>query len=334
VKFRQYFGIYTFILCCFVLVIFTMQGKFDNYGESNLKSSDFGKNDSPEESFFKKVNYYLIDSNNPYLQFDSDELSLSTLESKVIAINPTGMVYRLNKSEPIHFSSKNSKVYFNKKELYLENEVVVKLENTELKSDKMNIFLNENLLVAKGNVQSLSNSKETSDQIIITSNDALYRPNEDYFEFSNEVKGSVNRKKQYEESLKFTTDQMQFNGTQSLLELQGNVHIMRENYDAFAVRGSVFLENYNKKLKYYSLSDDVRIEERVKSEGRLFSRKAFSEKLEGFMSERRIILTGLPKVFQDKDVIKGNKIVIRENVETVEVDDANTNIMLKKDEDI
>ena len=45
-----------------------------------------------------------------------------------------------------------------------------------------------------------------------------------------------------------------------------------------------------------------------------------------------MILTGLPKVFQEKDVIKGNRITIRENIETVEVDDAITNITLEREE--
>ena len=60
-----------------------------------------------------------------------------------------------------------------------------------------------------------------------------------------------------------------------------------------------------------------------------FERRAFGEKLEGMMSESKIILTGYPKVFQQNDVITGNKIVLRENNEVVEVDDANTNFILR-----
>lgn len=47
------------------------------------------------------------------------------------------------------------------------------------------------------------------------------------------------------------------------------------------------------------------------------------------MSENKIILTGYPKVYQLKDVIKGNRIILREDNEVVEVDDANTNFILK-----
>jgi lipopolysaccharide export system protein LptA len=114
--------------------------------------------------------------------------------------------------------------------------------------------------------------------------------------------------------------------------MKGNVSFKKENLEAFANRGEVFLENYNKKLKYYALYDDVKLQENLVSNGKPMARKAFAEKLEGQMAEKKIILTGLPKVFQERDVIKGNRIIIRENVETVEVDDANTNIIINKDE--
>ena len=47
------------------------------------------------------------------------------------------------------------------------------------------------------------------------------------------------------------------------------------------------------------------------------------------MNERKVVLTGFPKVIQDKDIIKGNKIILRENSESVEIDDANSSMILK-----
>ena len=76
----------------------------------------------------------------------------------------------------------------------------------------------------------------------------------------------------------------------------------------------------------------MRLQEKLINNGKLLVRKAFSEKLEGLISDKKVILTGLPKVFQERDVIKGNRIIIKENVETVEVDDANTNIILEQEE--
>jgi lipopolysaccharide export system protein LptA len=115
--------------------------------------------------------------------------------------------------------------------------------------------------------------------------------------------------------------------------MKGAVTFKKGNLEASSNLGSLFLENYNKKLKYYSLSDDVRLQESLLLEGRPMKRKAFSEKLEGIISEKKVILTGLPKVFQGKDVIKGNRIIIRENIETVEVDDANTSLTLEREKE-
>jgi len=79
------------------------------------------------------------------------------------------------------------------------------------------------------------------------------------------------------------------------------------------------------------LYDDVKVVERVETERATFERKAFSEKLEGISSEEMVILTGYPKVYQLDDFIKGNKIILRENNEVVEVDDANYKRVLGKE---
>src|SRR5690606_7602443 len=113
----------------------------------------------------------------------------------------------------------------------------------------------------------------------------------------------------------------------------GNVELRKQEVTAQSKRGEIFLENYNKKLKYYVLYDDVKVSEKVKvpspSGPRSYVRRALSEKLEGIVAEDKVILTGYPRVFQEKDVIKGNRIILRENNEVVEVDDANTNFILR-----
>src|SRR5690606_35662995 len=113
------------------------------------------------------------------------------------------------------------------------------------------------------------------------------------------------------------------------ITLDGDVEMKKQQLTAQARRGEIFLENYNKKLKYYVLYDDVKLREKVVARGERLERKAFAEKLEGVMSEDRIILTGFPKVLQRGDIIKGNRITLRENNVIVEVEDANTNFKLR-----
>ena len=128
-------------------------------------------------------------------------------------------------------------------------------------------------------------------------------------------------------------NKMKMDIVKSLVNLEGDVFLIKQQLKANSRRGEIFLENYNKKLKYFVLYDDVKVVEKVMLEGinsSSFDRRAFSEKLEGMMSEGRIILTGYPKVFQQGDVIKGNRITLRENNEVVEVDDANTNFRLSQ----
>ncbi|OFZ68803.1 MAG: hypothetical protein A2451_14970 [Bdellovibrionales bacterium RIFOXYC2_FULL_39_8] len=115
-----------------------------------------------------------------------------------------------------------------------------------------------------------------------------------------------------------------------MINLDGDVYLKKQEVEAWGRRGEIFLENYNKKLKYFVLYDDIKLEETLTvGKDTLLTRKAFGEKLEGIMSEGLLFLTGYPRVFQGKDVIKGNRIILRQNNQIVEVDDANTNFHVK-----
>lgn len=302
----------------------------------NAKSSSTTlSKDESDESFFKVVDYYLVDKSKPALQLEASELTLSKQNTQVLAFNPVGVIYRRDvngvEEDPINFTSKKARVLSANKELFLHDEVEIKLAHSNLLSNKVTIYNNGNHLEADGNVKTQNTDPKTNDQIFIDSDFAIYRPKEEFFEYQKHVKGLIKRKRQYEENVSFTTDLLTLSAPQSLVQMKGNVTFKKGNLDASSNLGTVFLENYNKKLKYYALSDDVRLQETLLINGKSVVRKAFSEKLEGLISEKKIILTGLPKVFQEKDVIKGNRITIRENIETVEVDDANTNITLERE---
>ncbi len=333
-KIRQYAIIFLFLFSCVGLSLISHLGHFDDFGSEQAIPQKGPKHDQVDESFFKNVTYYSVENSKPYLELESSELSISSIDGVVIGFDPNGIAYRYEKNdkplEPIYFQAKNSRALLKKKEIFLENDVEIKMSNTNLNSDKVSILSNGDILYAYDNVKTLSTIEKTSDQVIVNSKSAVYRPKEQLFEYKDSVSGEIKRKRQYEESISFKTDLLTINGPQLLAEMKGNVFFKKENLEANAQRGEVFLENYNKRLKYYALYDDVRLQESLMQDGKPLLRKAFSEKLEGIISDKKIILTGLPKVFQEKDVIKGNRIIIRENVETVEVDDANTNIILDK----
>lgn len=314
-------------------------GHFDEFGSEHaipVKGEDSG---TDNESFFKGVTYYTVEKSKPFLELDSVELSLSSNgDGVVISFDPVGIIYRYDKNqselEPIYFQAKNARALMHRKELFLDNQVEIKMSNASLKAEKVSILSHGEILHAQKNVKTLNTIDKTNDQIMVDSEDVIYRPKDQYFEYRNRVSGVIKRKRLYEDSISFKADLLTLNAPLSLAQMNGNVYFKKENMDAYANRGEVFLENYNKKLKYYALYDDVRLQEwfkNPKDKEKPLLRKAFAEKLEGLISDKKIILTGLPKVFQDRDVIKGNRIIIRENIETVEVDDANTNITLEKE---
>ncbi len=337
-KIRQYTTIFLFLAVCVSLSVFSYMGHFDQFGSEQAIPVKGENPTADDESFFKGVSYYSVENSKPFLQLDSVELSVSSTNGIVIGFDPVGAIYRYDKNqselEPIYFQSKNSRALLQKKEIFLDKEVEIKMSNANLKADKVSILSRGEVLYAYKNVKTLNTIEKTNDQIMVNSDNAVYHPKDQFFEYQGGVNGMIKRKKLYEESISFKADLLTLNAPLSLAQMKGNVYFKKENMDAYANRGEVFLENYNKKLKYYALYDDVRLQEWLinpKDKDKPQLRKAFAEKLEGLISDKKIILTGLPKVFQDRDVIKGNRIIIRENVETVEVDDANTNITIDKD---
>ena len=329
-KLRQYFIVFTFLSGCIALWVLSWLGYFHDYGGDINKKLDGPKFDEVNESYIKKSEYYYIDKGIPFLKMDSDDLTLSTTNSKVFGINPDGVFY--HEEDPIFFKAKNFQLFLEKKEMILENEVNVDLNETNLVSNKLHMYSNGSKVDAEGNVKTNTLTNDSA-KIFINSDLAMGLLKNNYFEYRGHVNGKTERKKAYEKNIAFKTDFLSYSGLVSLIELQGNVELTKENFKANSIRGQIYLENYNKKLKYYTLYDDVKLEERVYSDGHFLDRKGFAEKLDGMMSERKVILTGYPKVFQEKDVIKGNRITIRENIETVEVDDANTSILLKSEDD-
>lgn len=336
-KLRQLLIIIFFVFINVGLSVYSYVGNFDGLDIGPKKDGQTAKNSDSDESYFKIIDYYLLDKSKPVLQLEALELTMAQKNTVIIGLAPHGVIYRhdekKNVEEPILFTAKNSRALMANKELYLQGEVDIVSGNSNLKSDQVTIYNNGNHLEAEGSVKTSSFDPKTNDQILIDSDFAIYRPEQEFFEYQKRVKGLVQRKRKYEESVSFTTDLLTLTAPKGEVEMKGNVTLKKGNLDASSNQGSVFLENYNKKLKYYSLSDDVRLQETLSMDGKPMVRKAFSEKLEGLISEKKVILTGLPKVFQGKDVIKGNRIIIRENIETVEVDDANTNITLEREKE-
>jgi lipopolysaccharide export system protein LptA len=182
----------------------------------------------------------------------------------------------------------------------------------------------------QGNVRTLNIDSATKDVIEVHSHQFIGRPKQGLLDYRGDVKGKIQRSRVYEPGITFEAQHLIGYRDQSRMELRENVKVVRLGVIATSRNGEIFMENYNKKLKYFVLSDDVKVWEKVVNlDGTSFVREAFGDKLEGLTSEGKLILTGLPKVIQQGDTIRGNRIIIKENNQVVEVDDSNTNFIIR-----
>ncbi|MBT3586484.1 MAG: LPS export ABC transporter periplasmic protein LptC [Halobacteriovoraceae bacterium] len=315
-------GLFAFF--CVAVVVFSQVGnwntvEFQSSGDSN--SGDLIN----RESYFSKVNYFKFRKGIPFLHLQAFELNISTLTKKTIFLNPKGMVFT-NKGVPINYQGQQGIFFKNKEELFLEKEVTVKMKNSTIASDKMVYKFSSDQIISTGGVESSSRSERTGDVIQILSDKAIFWPKSSKSKYLGNVQGEVKRGKVYEENVSFKSDRLRLDLGRHKMELYDNVSFLKQELSARSRRGEVFLENYNKKLKYFVLYDDVKVIEQVVPKGsrKGYTREAFAEKLEGLISENKVILTGRPKVFQQKDIIKGNRIVLRKNNEVIEVEEAIT----------
>ena len=312
------------------LVGITMTGVINNprVSPSMVTQKSVSSRKSIEKSFFRNSTYYQYQGDNPFF-----------LEADFIELDD-GMFIKFLKPEGEIFQKKGSKVsykalsgYLDERErmLYLEKSVFVKTKNTQLESGSFKYSFDSMKSEATNKVKTRTYSSKTGDRVLINSNKFFsYLKNKaNVHLYVGRVTGKIKRKRVYEDSLSFKSNKLTFFSRKNLAKLNGRVSLKYRNFQGKAQRGDIFLENYNKDLKYFVLHDDVKVREVLKMKGKKVIRKAFSERLEGYPKRSLIILTGYPKVLQGQDAIIGNKIILRWNNEVLEIIDANSNLKLK-----
>jgi lipopolysaccharide export system protein LptA len=189
----------------------------------------------------------------------------------------------------------------------------------------------KDLIQASGGVKFVGHDLKTGDHITIHSLKMKAHPKLKESQFMGSVDGVLQRKRKYEGAMTFTSQLLRFDGIESLAHLEGDVFMKRENYRITGGKADIYLENFNKSLKYFVMNDDVKLTETLNDpvNGKT-ERKAFAERLEGFGREEKMILSGAPRVEMGTDVIKGYRITVREGSDLVEVDDAMSDMQMKK----
>ncbi len=281
-----------------------------------------------EKSFFKKIDYYKIESNRPYLSLNAISLDITNQQYMEFHA-PKGLVYV--GEEQTKFKASSGIFESNRNHLSLESDVSIVSDKYQYESNNLFVDGDNSILVGQGPVKARLKDDISGDTLVLNGGGLRSYVELGKTDMFGGVDGKLHRKRKYEGGLDFKSEKISFDNTKSELILDKDVKIHRNNYRLSAGRGEVLLENFNKKLKYYTLYDDVKLIELVKlNTGEKQTRRAYAEKLEAFQSKGEVVLTGAPRVEQGNDVIKGYQIILRENVELVEIDDSQTSFSLKK----
>lgn len=310
---------------CATTITYSLVGDFSD--------NEFGKNDDeyqkPLESYFKYADYYLFSRTRQNFHLFANELIHNQTSKELILTGPNGVIIT-KKQEPIYYTAESGFFNLEQRKLYLKESVTIRAPRLTINAQELNYDDVAKVLNASGEVFTKTENYNSMYEVIINAHALNYAHEKEILTFTKDVKGQVVRTRKYELPIFFNAQKMQFEMVPKYLKLQEEVSFKKQDLDASARNGELFFENYNKKLKYFTLSDDVIVKEKVTvSSGETFERSAFSEKLEGHIADSKLILLGSPKVYQKKDVLKGNMIILRENNETIEVDDANTNFRLR-----
>ncbi len=307
------FGFISFVVCLFAI---------------QLNPINFDSNEKPTipkeaSSIITDLQYFKLKEEKPHLSLMAQEMEAFG-EDRVTFVKPAGLYHNIGK-EPIVYESEKANYDKSIDRLVLQGEVKFVQDDSTLHTDKLAVSPNKKFVEATGNVIFDGYDPKTRDHLILKSNEASAWVKEQIVEFRGKVDGKIMRQRKYELPIVFRSERANYEGLKSYLELNENVFFKRGEADISAGKAEIFLENQNKKLKYLVLSSDVKLTQIVhdKIKGPV-TRKAYSEKLEGYGAENKVVMSGAPRVVQGADVIKGYKIILRENLNFVEVEDAMT----------
>lgn len=287
------------------------------------------KSIAPEFTEIEKLDYFHLKSGVPQMSLAAEKMK-SMGEEIAEFTSPNGVYNYKEKDELISYRADFGSYKKKKEVLSMEGDVVITSQDGMYHADEMDYFFKKDLVRGKGNILFEADDPKSFDHIKIASKKMEASPYQKISKFEGDVKGEILRKKKYEGKMDFSSDQFILEGNKSLAHLEGDVKMKRGTYNVTSGKADLYLENYNKSLKYFVLNDDVKVTSKIQTPEGIQERKAFSERLEGFGAEQKMVLSGAPRVEMGKDVIKGYRITIRENVEMIEVDDAMSDVQLKK----
>ncbi len=276
------------------------------------------------------LQFFSLQANKPNTYLDAYYLEIKKNFTQFDFINPHGYFLGKNaEADATHFTSQRLDFDKLKSMSNFKGDIKIKRGPMEVDCQQGTYWTDSEQFFCKERVKVFAKQQKTRDEVTINSDEVKAFFQQRYSIHKSHVFGMIKRPFLHEPSTDFSTDSLSFYYDQGQAHLDGNVHVIHGEYDVKSRRGEILIENYNKKLKYFTFDDDVVIEQKSKKipGGK---RIAYAEKVESVRSEGTVILTGAPRVIQGRDNVKGNKITVREGASLVEVDDAASNIIYEQ----
>ena len=287
---------------------------------------------APEFTQIEQLNYFHLIAGIPQMSLAAIRMQ-SIGEELAEFTEPKGVYNYQQKNQTMRYEAQEG-IYKKAKDLLvLKGNVKVVSDEAEYEAARVKYYFKKDLILGYGGVKFKGFDLKAKDQIEINSETMRANPHNHFSLFKGQVHGSMERKKKYEGKMVFSSQQLQLDGLKSLAHLEGDVSLKRQSYLITAGNGDIYLENYNKSLKYFVFNDDVKMTETMATPEGTTYRKAFAERLEGFGVEQKMVLSGAPKVEHGADVVKGYRITIREKMDLIEVDDAISDVQVKRKDD-
>lgn len=284
---------------------------------------------APEYTRVENLEYFNIKESLPVLSLKAEEMK-SLGEERADFLYPFGIYHYSGKKKSLKYQA--NEAFYQKSEgsLKLVGDVKLADEMGEYEGLELTYFLKKDFIQGVGGVRFDGVDPQTLDKFFIVADKIEAYPKKQISEFAGSVNGKLTPKKKFQTPMTFRSEYLRLTQEKSLAELWGGVRIDRGNYLITGGNAELFFQNYNKSLKYFVLNDDVKVTETLRTPEGVVERRSFSESLEGFGSDKKMVLSGAPRVEQGKDIIKGYRITIRENAELIEVDDAMSDVQVKR----
>jgi lipopolysaccharide export system protein LptA len=282
-------------------------------------------------SQMEHLEYFHLDRGMPVLSLVADAMQ-SVGEERADFVKPRGLYAVGEKRSSLFYEADRAEYLQVRQRLELKGNVALSYEEANYLADQVVYYPPKDLMWGLGNVKLLQVFAKTGDTLNVTAQRMKAYPKKKWSTLTGNVVGEVTPRQKFKPRMDFRSQTLEAIGATSEMRLRKDVFFKRGDMQATSQNGDLFLENGNKRLKYFVLNDDVKLVEKLPPgpDGKPITRRAWSERLEGF-GQDRIVLSGAPRVEQGKDVVKGYQITLREQMEFIEVEDAMSDLSTKQE---